>query len=159
MSEEFYEAYVDEPEEEYQEDILAGGDEFDKFEVQDEPDYQVGYSQMKQMTKGGGGGGQLGGEFKGLEKMNLQLISKETLFLSKLYSELQRYLDSYDITDHYMSVVEKIPRYWYKNIPALISVILMDHNKSTNYKKYGDVVGVDPVDVYRYSKLLLNIKY
>ena len=156
-------------------DEFGGGDkdysddEFGAFGEQtyDEPEFGYNYSQFQQVSYGDPEmGTTIGGKFSKLDKIvQQQTVSKEKLYLSKFKAELSNYF-SYDAINEYSTLIQKVPRYWLKNITALSGALFYIHNLRKSYpiakptvkslEEFSEKTHIRKEDLYRYYRLLIN---
>lgn len=125
----------------------------------DETEYLASFEQLKGLNQYQGG---VTGLFGKAEKISEALgTSKEKLFLIKLASALDQYFDP-NLINIFVENIQKIPRYWLKNVDAL-AVAIDIWNKSKNTKittnlldTYSKSTGLESVDLYRYYLTLKN---
>jgi len=134
-------------------------EEFPEQFAENETEYLASFEQLKGLNQYQGG---VTGLFGKAEKVSEALgTSKEKLFLIKLASALDQYFDP-NLINIFVENIQKIPRYWLKNVDAL-AVAIDIWNKSKNTKittnlldTYSKSTGLETVDLYRYYLTLKN---
>jgi hypothetical protein len=135
--------------------------EVDQFDEYDPYEFMPSYGQLEHVSYGDPAlGTTIGGKFSKLEKiMQMQTVPKETLYINKLKAELNTYF-SFDKTNHYAVLVQSVPRFWLKNIPAMSATIYMiDKLKgvklsATKLADYAEQTNTRKEDLFRYYRLL-----
>lgn len=134
-------------------------DEFPQTNAENDTEYLASFEQLKGLNQYQGG---VTGLFGKAEKISEALgTSKEKLFLIKLASALDQYFEP-NLINIFVENIQKIPRYWLKNVDAL-AVAIDIWNKSKNTKittnlldTYSKSTGLESVDLYRYYLTLKN---
>jgi hypothetical protein len=134
-------------------------DEFSHFE---EPQFEVGHSQMDQINWGGDPemGTRIGGAFSKIEDIiRRQTVPNEKLYTVALKAELHNYLP-FEKVSNYVALIESVPRFWFKNVDAIAGTAYMIDSLQNNrpnpqtLQEYAKKTGISEVDLYRYYRLL-----
>jgi len=135
--------------------------EFTQFVDQDPEEFSFSYAQLEHISYADPEmGTTLGGKFSKMEKiMQMQTVSKEKLYTNKLKADLNIYF-SFDKTNHYVTLIQNVPRFWLKNSLAMASTIFMidqlKNSKLTADKltDFSQQTGIRKEDLFRYYRLL-----
>ena len=151
---------TDEEVEEWDDDEKDNG-EFNQFTDYDPEEFGFSYTQLEHVSFGDPEmGTMIGGKFAKLEKIiQMQTVSKEKLYTNKLKADLNTYF-SFDTTNHYAALVQKIPRFWLKNTTAMAAAIFMIDSLGGNkpsadsLNEFSIQTGIRKEDLYRYYRLI-----
>jgi hypothetical protein len=162
-----YEPEYNEPEYDEGDDESDVDDEFTRFQESSEegPDLRAGYGQYGQVSRGDVGL-RVMGDLSRFEKLALyqDVGMKKQLYIQKLKAELSNYDLNPEIIDNFGLITLQIPRYWLKNISALVGTYFMIYNLNKPrekltltqdlLKQFSERTGIRIEDLYRYYKLV-----
>ena len=126
----------------------------------DDIEYLPSYAQLEQISVGNTTFGTSSGGSRKDKLIQNQFISKEDLYKRKLASELGRYFQSNNMISNYLQDIEKVPKYWYKNVTvmaATINLLSELHNTMITKEKLQQVSeerNISKEDLFRYYRLL-----
>ena len=133
---------------------IAEDPDFNDFEEMDPDEYRIGVVHQQHM---GIIDPIYGTNIQGMGGRNYD-IPREKIWLREFRFELERYFDSYELLDSYVSLAEKlIPRYWTRNAYVLAKAIdFVHYNPDFTPKQFQRITEkrLSDADVLRYVFLV-----